>query len=202
MTERISSSHRVSLGALALVLSLPGCPKSSEDKPSPTASASVPASGGPAASGHAARGDGGTAASAGSAGAAATEGAAASYAGTYTLAPVPYYVPEAKDYSQVKQAKDDPTKHVGEGALTLNVDPAGRVTGVIDSGPAAPAIIDGAVVEGGEVRGNVRRKAPEDVGLTGTIVAKLGGGAGEGKLSLAEGNAAIVRAGAVSLKKK
>ena len=49
-----------------------------------------------------------------------------------------------------------------------------RVSGTIDSGPAAPAIIDGSVVDG-EIRGNVRRKDPADDGLTGTLVAKIDG---------------------------
>ena len=69
------------------------------------------------------------------------------------------------------------------------------------SGPAAPAVIDGALM-GSEIRGNVRRKTLTDDGLTGTLVAKLSGDTVEGTLSLAEANAAIVRDGKLSLKKK
>ena len=75
------------------------------------------------------------------------------------------------------------------------------VTGTIDSGPAAPGVVDGRVIDG-ELRGNVRRKDPADSGLTGTLVATQTGGAVEGTLSLAESNAAIVREGKLSLKKK
>lgn len=123
------------------------------------------------------------------------------FTGTYSLTPATLYLGEGKDYANVKQAKDDPAKHVGEGALTLEIDPNNRVTGTIESGPLSPAVIDGSVVEG-EVRANVRRKDPKDDGLTGTLMAKLTGEAGEGTLALAESNAAIVREGKLSLKKK
>lgn len=176
--------------ALASVLFLAGCPKSGEggDKPAPSASASVatPASAQMAASASA------------SASAAASK--AASYGGKYTLTPANYYIPSTKDYASVKQAKDDPSKHVGEGTLTLSVDETGRVSGTVDSGPAAPAIIDGALVDG-EIRGNVRRKDPADHGLTGTLVAKITGDTAEGTLSLAEAHAAVVREGKLSLEK-
>ncbi|MDF2696193.1 MAG: hypothetical protein K0S65_4576 [Labilithrix sp.] len=80
------------------------------------------------------------------------------------------YIPQAKDWASVKQAKDDPTKHVGEGALSLAVDGDGKVTGTIDSGPAGPGVIDGSVIDG-ELRGVVRRKDPKDEGLTGTFLS-------------------------------
>ncbi len=111
------------------------------------------------------------------------------------------YIPDTKDYARVKQAPDDPAKHVGEGTITLAVDAEGIVSGTIDSGPAAPAIVEGRVIDG-ELRGNVRRKDPADSGLTGTLVATQAGGAVEGKLSLAESSAAVVREGKLSLKKK
>lgn len=200
MDIRGSKSSAVLL--LAVVLALGGCDKSKQEGTAPPSASGATAPPTAASGSAAVRGD---AAAATAASAAASEGAspagAATYGGTYTLAPAPYYIADAKDFSHVKQAKDDPSKHVGEGALSLVVDGAGRVTGTIDSGPAAPAVIDGSLMDG-EVRGNVRRKSPEDAGLTGTIVAKIGGAAGEGKLSLAEANASIVRAGAVALKKK
>jgi hypothetical protein len=111
------------------------------------------------------------------------------------------YIPESKDWSSVKQAKDEPSKHVGEGALSLNVDPTGRITGTVDTGPAGPALIDGTVIDG-ELRGAVRRKDPADNGLTGTFIGKPTGDTVAGILSLAEANAAIVREGKFSLKKK
>jgi hypothetical protein len=129
--------------------------------------------------------------------ASAAPSAHSSYEGTYSLAPASYYVPEHKDYAGVKQAKDDATKHVGNGTLTLSIDGA-RVSGTIDTGPASPAVIDGSIVEG-EIRATVRRKTPDD-GLTGTLTAHEKDGSGA--LSLAESNAAIVREGKLTLKKK
>ena len=178
------------VGVLAIVLA--GCPKSDEgSKGGPAASASAAAASG------AQPGDAGSDASAD----AKTDGQAASYSGTYSVSPGTYYIAPTKDFANVKQAKDDPTKHVGEGALTLSVDADGKVTGTVDSGPAGPGVIEGSVIDG-EIRGFVRRKDPADQGLTGTFTAKVGGDKVEGALSLAEANAAIVREGKLSLTKK
>ena len=180
----------------ALSLATTGCPKKGGGNAAPDASTKAATSAAPPGS-VASTASGAPATSA----SATAAGEAASYAGSYTLAPAALHIPESKDYAHVKQAKDDPSKLVGPGTLSLSVGADGRVSGEIDSGPAAPATIDGTLVEG-EVRGNVRRKTPSDNGLTGTIVAKLAGGQGEGKLSLAEGNAAVLREGAVNLKRK
>jgi hypothetical protein len=125
----------------------------------------------------------------------------ASYAGSYTLAPGVLHIPDSKDYAHVKQAKDDPSKLVGPGTLALSVAGDGRVTGEVETGPAAPALISGTVVEG-EIRGFVRRKMPSDDGLTGTIAVKIAGSRGEGTLTLAEANASILREGNVTLTAK
>jgi hypothetical protein len=166
---------------LPFLVALVACSKPTGTGPAPSASvtAAVSASAAPSAS------------------ASAAPSAHAAYEGTYTLAPASYYVPEHKDYAGVKQAKDDPAKHVGNGALTLTIE-GGRVSGSIDSGPVSPAIIDGALVDG-EIRATVRRKTPDD-GLTGTLTAREKDGTGA--LSLAESNAAIVREGKLTLKKK
>lgn len=122
------------------------------------------------------------------------------WAGTYTLAAATLSIPsENKDYSGVKQAKDDPSKLMGDGKIDLIVD-GSKVAGTVEGG-AGPAIIDGSVI-GEEIRGTVRRKDPKDNGLTGTITAKIAGDSAEGKLSLSEGNAAIVREAKIALKKK
>jgi hypothetical protein len=188
---------------LALSLLLAGCPKSEDtNKAAPAASGAAATSGAhPAASTSAAApAVPGASASAAGAGAKPTAQAAA-YAGTYSLTPGAMYIPGTKDYASVKQAKDDPSKLVGEGNVSLAVDGEGKVTGTVDSGPAAPALVDGSVIDG-EIRGVVRRKDPKDDGLTGTFLAKVAGDSVEGHLSLAEANAAIVREGKLSLKKK
>lgn len=123
------------------------------------------------------------------------------YAGSYSLAPATMYISDAPAYARVKQAPDEPEKHVGAGELTVTVEPDGKVTGTIGAGPAAPAAIDGVLL-GEEIRGNVRREDPDDEGLTGTFVGKLDGDKVEGTLSLADVNAKIVRAGKATLEKK
>jgi hypothetical protein len=189
MRRALAVSALASLAFTALT----GCPKKSGGNAAPDASAQ-------AATGVAPAGSPVTATASASA-SAAPVGEAASYAGSYTLAPAALHIPESKDYAHVKQAKDDPSKLVGPGTLSLTVGADGRVRGEIDSGPASPSEIDGSLVDG-EVRGIVRRKTPSDNGLTGTLVAKLAGEQGEGKLSLAEGNAALLREGAFTLKRK
>jgi len=125
----------------------------------------------------------------------------AAWSGAYTLAAGTISIPSAnKDYAGVKQFKDDPSKHMGDGTIDLRVDGDGKVTGTVE-GAAGPAIIDGSIVDG-EIRGVVRRKDPKDDGLTGTIVAKISGAQAEGNLALADATTAIVREAKVSLKKK
>lgn len=177
---------------ILLAGALAGCPKSESDAnkaaPSATASAAGPAS--PDA-------DAGAPPDAN----AKPAGQGASFGGSYKIAPGLMYIPETKDYGNVKQVKDDPEKHVGEGTLTLEVAADGKITGTVDTGPAAPGLVDGSVIEG-ELRGVIRRKEPKDDGLTGTFIATRSADAVEGRLSLADTNAAIVREGTFSLKKK
>jgi hypothetical protein len=141
------------------------------------------------------------AADAGAAVAPTAGGAAASYGGTYTLAPGTIYINAGKDYAHVKQAKDDPAKHVGAGTLSIAVAADGKVSGSVESGPASPATIDGALVDG-EIRGNVRRTTTSDDGLTGTLVGKITGASGAGTMTLADANASIVRDGPITLTRK
>lgn len=126
--------------------------------------------------------------------------APSAFAGTYSVAPGTMYIPETKDYANVKQAKDDPSQLVGEGTLSLTVED-GRVSGTIETGPAGPAVIDGKLV-GDDLRGNVRRKDPSDEGLTGTLSGTVTGDTVSGQLSLATANAGLVRDGKFTAKKK
>ncbi|MBX3222172.1 MAG: hypothetical protein KF795_16765 [Labilithrix sp.] len=186
-----SRGNLAASAVLLLASGLAGCPKSESDGSKAAASASAQAS----ASAP-------TGAEAPDAGAKAnTKDQGASFTGSYKLAPGRMYIPDTKDYANVKQVKDDPEKHVGEGTLTLVVDGDGKVTGTVDTGPAAPGLVDGSVIEG-EIRGVIRRKDPTDDGLTGTFIATRSSDAVEGKLSLAEANAAVVREGSFSLKAK
>lgn len=185
-----------------LLLALPllaGCPDKDKDKSAPSGSAAVmvtakpdPAASGssvpvPLASGSATKPP-------------PAPNSASSWSGSYTLALGTLSIPtENKDYAGVKQFKDDPTKHMGDGKIDLTVT-GDRVAGTVE-GAAGPAIIDGSIVDG-EIRGVVRRKDPKDDGLTGTITAKIAGNDAEGKLALADGTTAIIREAKIALKKK
>ena len=176
----------------ALILAtafLAACPK---EKPTESEAGAAP----PPASASA------SAAPQASASAAPAAAAPASYAGTYSAAPGTLSLPtDDKEYKGVKQAKEDGTKYVGDGAFSLTVDPAGRVTGTIDSGPAAPALIAGEVVDGA-LNGTIRRKDVGDEGLTGTILGKVAGGSVEGTMKLADANALVLREAKFTAKKK
>ena len=133
---------------------------------------------------------------------AAATNAPSTYEGKYTSAPASLYIPtDNKDYASVKQAKDDGTKMVGEGAIVLGVDGQGRVSGTIDSGPASPAVIDG-VVSAGILSGTVRRKDPSDEGLSGSLVGKIDEGGASGTMTLSDANASVVREAKFTAKKK
>lgn len=166
---------------------LAGCDDKNKTAPEPSASSATATSAAPAASAAPS--------------AKPVDPKIGAWSGAYTLAAAELSIPsDNKDYKGVKQAKDDPSKLMGDGKIDLTIDAEGKVAGTVE-GAAGPAVIDGSVV-GDEIRGNVRRKDPKDNGLTGTLFAKIAGGAAEGKLALSEGNAAIVREAKVELKKK
>jgi hypothetical protein len=173
---------------IACVLVLAGCPK--DDPPKAEAGAAGPSSSiSPQASASASA-------------SAAPSGGAASYEGTYTATPGVLYIPsESKEYSGVKQAKDEGTKMVGDGALTLAVDGSGRMTGTFESGPAEGSIVDGTVADG-NVSGTVRVKTAGKDGLHGSLVGKMAGDAIEGTMKLADHNASVLRDVKFTAKKK
>jgi len=176
------------LGAGLALLVLPGCPKKNED-------AKVEA--GAAPSTVATTTDGGDAATT-TAGAA--KGGAAAFTGKYTVAAGTMYVPDAKDWSSVRFKNDD-TKLLGDGELSLAIDAAGGVTGTSEGGPLGAAIIEGKS-DGQALAATVRRKDPGDNGLTGTLLATVDGSKVDGTMKLAEFNAAVVRTAAFSVTKR
>jgi hypothetical protein len=162
-----------------LVLLLSGCPK-----PAPTTNADAAAPASPSSSV--------VTASSGASSASPASTAPSSYAGKYAAEPATLYIPQEKDWAHTKQAKDDPSKLVGEGTLSFTIDPAGRVEGTIDSGPASPAILHGSL-DGETLSATIRRKDPTDEGLYGTATAKLKGKSVEGVLKLSDARAALLR---------
>jgi hypothetical protein len=132
--------------------------------------------------------------------AASTAGKPVTYAGKYSVAVGKMYVPDQKDWSSVK-FKNDETKLLGDGEISLVVDGTGRVSGGTESGSLGASIVDG-LSDGTTLTATVRRKDPSDDGLTGTLVAKITGDALAGTMNLAESNAAVVREGKLDAKAK
>lgn len=117
-------------------------------------------------------------------------GAKASYHGAYSLKPGNMYIPDNKDWNNVK-FKNDESKLTGDGDLTLDVDGT-KVSGTSEGGALGAAIIEGTV-DGANVTANIRRKDTADQGLMGTLVAKIAGDKIEGTMRLSDANAAAVR---------
>lgn len=113
------------------------------------------------------------------------------FTGTYTVTVGKMYVPDDPEFKSVK-FKNDETKLLGEGKLTLSIDASGRISGASEGGPLGAAVFEGAR-EGDRVMAQVARKDATDEGLTGTLVGTREGDAVQGTMKLSEWNAAVVR---------
>src|SRR5438045_1958888 len=154
-------------GALSIAVAavmLVGCPKgkpAGEDAaPSTSASTSTKGEDNGVILGGGSKGDAGTDASTG-----------AAYTGKYTVALGAMYVPDNKDWSSVK-FKNDETKLLGDGEMSIAIDPSGRVSGGTEAGPLGASVIEGTS-QAGNIAATIRRKDPTDDGLTGTLVGKV-----------------------------
>lgn len=123
-----------------------------------------------------------------------------SFAGKYVVSVGSMYVPAEKDWASVKFKNDD-SKLLGDGELSLAIDDAGRVTGSTTAGPLGASVIDGTS-DGKTLSATVRRKDPADDGLTGTLTASIAGDKLDGTMKLAEFNAAVVRIATLTATKK
>ena len=133
-------------------------------------------------------------------GSAAGAKATSSYAGKYTVAAGTMYIPSTKDWSSAK-FKNDESKLLGDGDLSLAIDGDGVVTGSTDGGPLGASTVSGTS-DGSTVTAAVRRKDAKDDGLTGTLLAKLAGDKLEGTMNLSDGQSVAVRAASFTLAKK
>jgi hypothetical protein len=120
------------------------------------------------------------------------------FSAQYTLSPGTMYVPAQKDWAAVK-FKNDETKLLEGGSLSLNVDASGHVSGVSEGGALGAAVVEGQR-DGKTIFATVRRKDPADLGLTGTLLATVEGSNLTGEMKLAEYNAAVVRVAKVTAK--
>lgn len=175
----MNSIKRIPLVAL---LVLAAC-KKDPPAPEPSASSAPPVTAASASS-AAAGGDGGAPKT-------AAAGSPSSWSVKYTLTPATMYIPDSKDWSNTK-FKNEESKYLGEGTISLTIAADGRVTGVSEGGPLGAALLDG-FFDGTNLSAVIRRKDPTDDGLTGTLAGVVKGGSLEGGLKLAESNAAVVR---------
>lgn len=184
---------RAMLVGLLVVATVAGCKKSElteEDRAAKASAAAAAEAGATAAST-----DAGGAAEAGT-----SARTAKSFAGKYAVSAGSMYVPENKDWASVK-FKNDESKMLGDGELTIAIDGSGRVSGGSEAGPLGASVLDGKT-DGTTLTATVRRKDPSDEGLTGTLQAKVAGDTIEGTMNLAESNAAVVRFARFQAKKK
>jgi hypothetical protein len=175
--------------ACALAVAAQGC-----SKPQPTPGATST----PAGSASAAPGVASAAASASAA--PAKDTAAGTYEGEYDAATGTLYIPDEKDWANVKWKGDDGGL-TGKGALSLQIVEGGRVEGTSTGGPLGDAVVSGVLMDG-VVTGTVSRKDPSDEGLTGTLHGKRDGDSIKGTMRLAGGYAHKVREAKFELKKK
>ncbi|MEZ4260812.1 MAG: hypothetical protein R3B36_17180 [Polyangiaceae bacterium] len=130
----------------------------------------------------------------------AKDTAAGTYEGDYNAAAGTLYIPDDKDWANVKWKGDDGGL-TGKGALSLQIAEGGRVEGTSTGGPLGDAIVNGMLMDG-VVTGTISRKDPSDEGLTGTLHGKRQGDAITGTMRLAGGYAQKVREARFELKKK
>jgi hypothetical protein len=114
------------------------------------------------------------------------------WTGTYDSKAGSIHVPDGGEWAGFKWRGDDAGDGIGEGSLSLTLDPgSGTVTGAAD-GVIGPVLLSGTVEEG-RVTASVRRKEPSDRGLTGTLVAAQTGDRMEGTMRLSFGDAHLLR---------
>jgi hypothetical protein len=160
---------RATLGALVAVMALSGCEKTE---------AGVSADAGTGAGADAGTGAG--------ADAGTGAGGARAFNGSYKSSEAVITLPEG-----VKWRVPETPSGVGDGTLTLTLDPGGRVHGALD-GVLGPATVDGLAADG-KVTGAVRRQDPTDHGFTGTLAGDLDDRGVHGTLHVTLAEASAVR---------
>lgn len=174
------------LVALAIAASLLGCSK----KSAPTESVQNTNTS-EKAENTGAHADAGTSTTAAEGTAKEPQGAAEAFAGSYTMAVGTMYVPDDPEFKTVR-FKNDETKMLGPGKLSLAISPSGRVSGESEGGPLGAAIVEGRI-DGDQFAASIHRKDANDEGLTGTLVGTRKGDTLEGTMNLSEWNATVVR---------
>jgi hypothetical protein len=174
------STRSVALACFGLSL-LVGCSKASDSDRDTASTASAPLSSAQAA----------TSASAvpPTAPAAPT---VAIWTGTYTSAPGSMYVYDGGEWKGVHFRGDDASDGLGDGALSVTVDPKTHLVRGTGTGVLGEVVISGAVTDK-EMTFSILRKDTTDRGLTGTGVGTVNGSAVSGSMKLSRGDAHIIR---------
>jgi hypothetical protein len=116
----------------------------------------------------------------------------ATWTGKYTSALGSLYVFDGGEWAGVTWRGDEAGVGLGEGTLTLTVDPTTHgVHGTAD-GAIGDVVVVGSTAED-TLTASVLRKDPLDRGLTGTLVAKTSGDAMTGSMKLSVANARVIR---------
>ena len=128
--------------------------------------------------------------------------AAITWTGPYKSNAGTMYVPDGGEWSGTKWRGDVSPDGLGDGTLTLTVDPkSGNVTGVID-GPIGPGILYGSFAAG-QLTANLARKEATDSGFTGTLIGNITGEKLEGAMHVSSSlDAHVIRSITFSLGKK
>jgi hypothetical protein len=121
------------------------------------------------------------------------------WTGTYESRAGTLYVPDGGEWKGVKFRGDPSETGLGKGALHLEIDPRGAMTGSID-GPLGPALVSG-VARDGSLAGHVYRKDATDRGFTGTLSGELSGAHASGTMSLSQADARVIREASFTLER-
>jgi hypothetical protein len=124
-----------------------------------------------------------------------TRDAPASWHGLYRSEAGALYIPP--DWKGVRWNVSDSSSGLGEGAIRLTLDPAGRVQGVIE-GPLGPAMFAGFAADGG-LTASVRPERSEDRGFAGTLIGRIVDGRIEGTMHVSPALADAVRVATFAL---
>ncbi len=131
-------------------------------------------------------------------------GAEASWAGSYKSEAGSIYVPtevaNGKDWKDVKWRGDLSNSGLGDGPMTLTIDPSGRVSGSLE-GPLGPAIINGQLIEN-RVTATITRKNTSDGGFVGTLTGSVEDAKVTGTMKLSQREASVIRSATFSASKK
>ncbi len=125
---------------------------------------------------------------------------AEAWSGTYTSAPGSLFVYDGGEWKGVHFRGDDAATGLGDGTLSLTLDPRTGIVRGNGTGALGDIVVSGAVTAG-ELTFSVLRKDPSDRGFTGTGVGKLERGTAAGTMRLSQGDAHVIRDAKFSLTK-